>query len=172
FENLLSPNSKVLWTSSTSADKEKFNRDDYQAIHTRYSYESSKRLVDLIALGNSVKYNQSTPVYTTSPGCVASNILQGLIPLWLHIFVLLVMRVFFGIKEINLEKSNSCSALMYLINSDKINNQELKYLSGSSRLGKGFVYLEHIEEKERDEAVKTLNLMEELYFEQKKHLNQ
>lgn len=79
----------IVWTSSTSAENLKFSIDDIQGLQTRHSYESSKRCIDLITLGSHERYS-NVAIYCTSPGCVASNILDGFLPVWVHALFLWV----------------------------------------------------------------------------------
>lgn len=89
---------RVVYVSSTSAESTKFSLEDYQGIHSKHPYESSKRAGDLMVLGLGLRRSSYTSVsadcnndqnnnsnhtiplpevYSCSPGCVATNIVAG-----------------------------------------------------------------------------------------------
>jgi hypothetical protein len=130
---------------------------DIQGLETRYSYESSKRLVDLVCLAyQKDKSSKTVPMYSTSPGCTASNILDGYLPIWIHWCLLLIIRTVFGIRQVNLG-DNCVAAMMFLINvvsKEGGIDMGVKYCSESSRFGDSIVTFEKIQESEVGEADK------------------
>lgn len=137
---------------------------DIQGLKTRYSYESSKRLVDLICLAH-MRHEYTIPMYSTSPGCVPSNILNGYLPVWIHWCLLFFIRVAFGISQVNLG-DNCVAAMMYLIKaSSEAENQvprEIKFCSESTRLGSSLVTLEELKESTVGEADRAYEYCEKL----------
>ncbi|RIA87149.1 hypothetical protein C1645_799858 [Glomus cerebriforme] len=79
LENLLnkSEGSRIIWTSSCTPSKEHHNLEDYQAIKEDSPYESSKRVIDLIAIGLNSRLNKHNIYsFTTHPGVAATNIVR------------------------------------------------------------------------------------------------
>jgi hypothetical protein len=96
-------------------------------------------------------------MYSTSPGCAASNILNGYLPVWIHWCLLFIIRTVFGIRQVNLGE-NCVAAMLYLIKNvskeGSLEDMGVKYCSESSRFGESIVTFEDIRESEDGEAEK------------------
>src|SRR5437660_4046645 len=66
---------RVIWTSSLEAVADAFDIKDMQAIESPVSYESSKRLTDILALGSFVEGSKAdvTSFLTPEPSLMSAE---------------------------------------------------------------------------------------------------
>ncbi|KAJ2801414.1 hypothetical protein H4R20_003678 [Coemansia guatemalensis] len=134
---------RVIWTGS-SASQHAFSRKDYQHIHGDKPYESSKYIVDQIAIPLNRKLSQNNiRCYVTEPGDVCSGFLSGLdIPLLPYLVMMLFyfFRVFAGISRftISTDCAAEASSFVAFAEDDEL-DPRLKYYSNATRFGKPYV---------------------------------
>eukprot|EP00842_Homolaphlyctis_polyrhiza_P006493 jgi/Hompol1/6845/HPOL_001314-RA len=106
---------RILWTSSTTADPKLFSITDFQCLKGKHPYESSKRLSELVSLATAPELaKRGIHTYITSPGNVLSGILQGIIPSWVFLIVLVILRIF-GSSGINISGKNAATSTVTIV---------------------------------------------------------
>lgn len=102
---LMNAQSRIIWTSSLSAQPRYFVPDDFQHLNTTESYESSKRITDLLVLTSELSSTRpyvtsffsvsstTTPptMYLVHPGIVKTAI--SMMPWFLHFIIVAVFYV-------------------------------------------------------------------------------
>ncbi|KAJ1963443.1 hypothetical protein GGI12_002052 [Dipsacomyces acuminosporus] len=136
-------NARVVWTGS-SASRLQFSLEDYQHVKGEKAYESSKYIVDQIAIPLDEKLHQKgIRCFVAEPGNVCTNFLSGLNIPFMPFLVLLTfyfIRVVVGLARFTITAENSCFANWYLGTADgKALDARLKYHSEVSRLGEPYV---------------------------------
>ncbi|KAJ1662520.1 hypothetical protein IW140_003839 [Coemansia sp. RSA 1813] len=135
---------RIIWTGS-SASQLDFSRSDYQHIHGRKSYESSKFIVDQIAvpLDDRLQRSHGIRCYVAEPGNVCSSFLAGLeSTLFLAIVVVAfyIIRTVIGLGRFTITSENACAACCFIaLASEKELDPRVKYHSQVTRLGKPYV---------------------------------
>ncbi|KAJ2558163.1 hypothetical protein EV175_000925 [Coemansia sp. RSA 1933] len=136
---------RIIWTGS-AASKLNFSRSDYQHIHGRKPYESSKFIVDQIAVPLDDRLHRLYGIhcYVAEPGNVFSGFLAGLDnpPLLALIAVAFyIFRTVLGLSRFTITAENACSASCYvaLASDEKLLDPHIKYHSNATRLGKPYV---------------------------------
>lgn len=137
---------KIVWISSSSASPSLFSLDDMQGIYTRHSYESSKHTTNLL-----VKALQKTNkrVYNCNPGAVATNITNGLAPVWLIALVLYCLRIF-CVRELNIDATNATTAIATVCFGEEEGEEGIQFVSDCDWRGNAFVRKRVLDLDDRD----------------------
>ncbi|KAF7720908.1 hypothetical protein EC973_005783 [Apophysomyces ossiformis] len=158
---------RIIWTSSITANGEKFKMEDWQGVASLEPYESSKWACDLIAVGMNEEYKKhglAITSFTTAPGVVASSI--GDLPEWVTFVRTLLHYLFrwFGLVTQNITGYNGAIADVFVvIQSLTVLNYMLRYNSLTSRWGTPYVKGEKLEDYDQGTAEKLINHCERAY---------
>ncbi|KAJ2161961.1 hypothetical protein GGF46_001057 [Coemansia sp. RSA 552] len=133
---------RVVWTGS-SASQQGFAHADYQHVHGATPYESSKYIVDQIALPLHKRlWANGVACYVVEPGNVCSSFLAGLgLPLfgYLVLFVFLLLRCV-GLTRFTISPRCASFALCAVALADGARlDPRLKYFANATRAGTPFV---------------------------------
>ncbi|KAJ1950534.1 hypothetical protein FBU59_000632 [Linderina macrospora] len=139
---------RVIWTGS-AANSLQFSRVDYQHVHGKMPYESSKYIVDQIAIPLDAKLaKHGVRCFVAEPGNVCSAFLSSYnMPLFetlVFLFFYLV-RVVVGMERLTISPENGCAANYFVgMAREEELDARIKYHSCASRLGKPFVDMKPI----------------------------
>ncbi|KAJ2511426.1 hypothetical protein H4217_007395 [Coemansia sp. RSA 1939] len=138
--------SRVIWTGS-SASRLDFACADYQHIHGNKPYESSKFIVDQIAVPLDQRLRRASRgrirCYVAEPGNVCTSFLAGLgSPLFqaLVVVAFYVIRLLLGQRRFTITSEAACVACCYiaLAPAEEL-DPRTKYHSYATRLGRPYV---------------------------------
>ncbi|PIA17768.1 NAD(P)-binding protein [Coemansia reversa NRRL 1564] len=136
-------NPRVIWTGS-SASQLDFSRADYQHIHGIKPYESSKYIIDQIAVPLDRKLSHyNIRCYITEPGNVCTGFLSGLeIPLFQYLVVVVFyfFRIIAGISRFTITSDCAAEASSFVAfaKEDEL-DPRFKYYSNVTRFGSPYV---------------------------------
>ncbi|KAI9294210.1 NAD(P)-binding protein [Neoconidiobolus thromboides FSU 785] len=115
-----SQDARIIWTGSSEGEKEFFDIEDIQGMKSINPYGSNKYCLQLLSeLFNQEFKAKNYPITSivTSPGVIASNIANTLLPpLFVMIFMtpaLIIMRLLFGIPELTISLKNASASILY-----------------------------------------------------------
>lgn len=145
---------RVIWTSSFTAKRKHFSIDDYQHIKGPRAYESSKFAIDILSVGISQRFvDSSITSFTISPGTLHTNIVTGLGLLDWVISPMFYMARALGIPQLTIEAWTAAEAHVYCANMPtSLLSPKLKYNSMATRLGKPYVDMTEIDFEEEEPA--------------------
>ncbi|KAJ1946571.1 3-keto-steroid reductase [Kickxella alabastrina] len=133
---------RVIWTGSAASQLE-FLRTDYQHVLGAKPYESSKYIVDQIAIPMDRRLAQrGVRCLVAEPGNVCSNFLAGLGQAWLEWVILCAFylcRLCLSIPRFTISSVNACEACVLLGVSEGQLDSNMKYHSRVDRWGAPFV---------------------------------
>ncbi|KAJ2360477.1 hypothetical protein H4S02_005343 [Coemansia sp. RSA 2611] len=134
---------RVIWTGSSASQLE-FSAGDYQHIHGSKPYESSKYIVDQIAVPLDQRLSKhGIRCFVAEPGNVCSGFLAGLqipvLPLLIAL-VFYLLRTLGGFGRFTIDAQCASIACIFLAFTDAEHlDPRLKYFSNSSRTGHPYV---------------------------------
>jgi NAD(P)-dependent dehydrogenase (short-subunit alcohol dehydrogenase family) len=153
LEPLMIDGCRIVWMSSTTADPELFDIDDWQCIKGKFPYESSKRLCELLSMELSrTLRDRHIHSYVASPGNVLSTLSAGIGGYFLTLTALILMRLF-GCSGINITGENAATSTIHILreNIDKLNHQSL-YHSEISIFGQKSTSIQRLRFNDDDKA--------------------
>ncbi|XP_077188685.1 3-keto-steroid reductase/17-beta-hydroxysteroid dehydrogenase 7 [Paroedura picta] len=138
----LERHSQLIWTSSISARRSNFSLENYQHIHGKEAYSSSKYATDLtsVALNNHFN-NQGLYSSVVCPGVVMTNLTYEILPsfIW-HLFFPLMWLIRLFTHTYTLTPYNGAEAHVWLTKQKPETLDPLsKYHSCSTFFGKNYV---------------------------------
>eukprot|EP01135_Chromosphaera_perkinsii_P000278 Nk52_evm47s62 gene=Nk52_evmTU47s62 len=133
---------KIMWTSSTAAQKSSFKLEDMQCMKGNNQYSSSKWAVDLLNRQLNASLNEKGIYsYVMCPGYCFSGMTSTLLPLFIWPIVLMLfffMRIFTGFFTVTC--FNGSEALLYFADCDvRKTDTSKKYFSEASILNRPYV---------------------------------
>ncbi|XP_038063963.1 3-keto-steroid reductase/17-beta-hydroxysteroid dehydrogenase 7-like [Patiria miniata] len=157
--------SRIIWTSSSNADKMHFSLQDIQHKHGTQGYSSSKYAMDILNIALNEKYNnRGVFSHLISPGVVATNITSTFFPSWMWSVlypVFLLVRVF--APRFVIEPSIGAESMVWVYGEDRISvRSDRKYTSYSSAIGNSYIVPEEIE-YEPKEPMMLYNQLDKLH---------
>ncbi|XP_036891091.1 3-keto-steroid reductase/17-beta-hydroxysteroid dehydrogenase 7 isoform X2 [Sturnira hondurensis] len=145
LEPLLGPGdspSRLIWTSSRSAQKSNFSLEDVQHSRGREPYSSSKYAVDLLSVAlNRHGNGQGLFSSVVCPGTMLTNLTYGILPpfVWTLLMPVIWLMRFFA-NAFTLTPHNGAEALVWLFHQKPESlNPLTKYLSATTGFGSNYV---------------------------------
>ncbi|KAJ2849563.1 hypothetical protein IWW36_002538 [Coemansia brasiliensis] len=139
---LFASGARVIWTGS-AASRLAFSRSDFMHIHGPQPYESSKFVIDQIAIPLDTRLSRdNVRCFVAEPGNVCSSFLAGLnIPLLnVLVMVVFVLMRLLGLRRFTISSECASASCMFLALAPESElDPRLKYYSCASRLGLPFV---------------------------------
>ncbi|CAD5117412.1 DgyrCDS6184 [Dimorphilus gyrociliatus] len=87
-----STGAKIIWTSSSNANKRHFDLDDIQHARGKEPYSSSKYLIDLVSVAMNAEFSQSGITSSVvNPGLVLTNMTFSILPIFLWYAVMPIL---------------------------------------------------------------------------------
>ncbi|RUS15325.1 hypothetical protein BC937DRAFT_92587 [Endogone sp. FLAS-F59071] len=167
FEDLLSTSGdgRIIWTSSSTSEKDAFNIEDFQAIHSDTPYESSKWATDLTSVYlNKHLAPRNVRSFTTHPGVVASGI--GNLALWI-VAARTVLHYIFrlcGVTTQTITPANGSLSNLYVALAQPVESLDVgtRYGAHATRMGKPFIVTQPISGYDESVAAELAERMERL----------
>ncbi|KAI9332057.1 hypothetical protein BDR26DRAFT_869583 [Obelidium mucronatum] len=106
--------SRVVWTTSDTADHDFFDESDFMCLEGSEPYESSKRLIELIHFETAQDLKKKG-IYSclANPGISATDVMQGNVPVFVIVLVLYFLRLL-GLRAICVTPFNAAKSGAYL----------------------------------------------------------
>ncbi|KAJ3035091.1 hypothetical protein HDV00_004313 [Rhizophlyctis rosea] len=139
-----SGNGRIIWFSSTTADPEFFDEEDYQCLKGPHPYESSKRACELVCMAMQEELRKRNIYsFVCSPGNCNTGMVGDTWVMATILFVVLWIMRLAGLSGINMTGRNGATSSTYLTTvSDPQGLDPRKiYHSEISRFGKTSVAL-------------------------------
>lgn len=146
---------KVVWISSHLAVPGVFSFDDFQLLRTSESYESSKRLMDLVFAGTYKRLKEKDDIeqYLVSPGVFASYSFNRFLTIFSYVgmFMMFYFARFCGSQLHNISGHNAANAPVACALGSR--RQDLKHKSATDFWGKEYLDSDEIDTTGAEDAV-------------------
>ncbi|CAG8447045.1 5600_t:CDS:2 [Ambispora gerdemannii] len=169
LEDLLaaSEEARIIWTGSSTSAKGYYNAQDYQGLISKFPYEASKYMADLIAIALNSRMNyRNIYTFVTHPGVVATDIMKDHLNWFMAkaMHTALYMSRFLGVNEQTVTSWNGSFSNYYVATSKPTESLKLTVKYGSYIKPWGTIYvhedpMDYYDEKEAQDLLNKLDAL-------------